>query len=164
MITVAFLVAVLAVLVPSGRAAPVEWEFPRLGTCHEGIPFSDGVTGVLVWGGGDEIRLTVGRADLWDHRGGYPWLASQSYTNIVALVQAGRKEELLGLFKKETPKGETPPPRGVGCERLQMRIFAIIPLIGDKTARRGGEWEEHIERRGIRGGVRRRFRLTLASA
>ncbi len=92
------------------RAAPVEWEFPRLGTCHEGIPFSDGVTGVLVWGGGDEIRLTVGRADLWDHRGGYPWLASQSYTNIVALVQAGRKEELLGLFKKETPKGEPRNP------------------------------------------------------
>ena len=28
--------------------------------------------------------------------------------------------------------GETPPPRGVGCERLQMRIFAIIPLIGEK--------------------------------
>ena len=92
------------------RAAPVEWEFPRLGTCHEGIPFSDGVTGVLVWGGGDAIRLTVGRADLWDHRGGYPWLASQSYTNIVALVQAGRKEELLGLFKKETPKASRVTP------------------------------------------------------
>ena len=50
-------------------AAPVEWEFPRLGSCHEGMAFSDGVTGVLVWGGGDEIRLTIGRADLWDQRG-----------------------------------------------------------------------------------------------
>ena len=68
-------------------AAPVEWEFPRLGSCHEGMAFSDGVTGVLVWGGGDEIRLTVGRADLWDHRGGYAWTAEQSYTNIVALVR-----------------------------------------------------------------------------
>ena len=28
-------------------AVPVEWEFPRLGSCHEGMAFSDGVTGVL---------------------------------------------------------------------------------------------------------------------
>ena len=113
------------------RAAPVEWEFPRLGTCHEGIPFSDGVTGVLVWGGGDEIRLTVGRADLWDHRGGYPWLASQSYTNIVALVQAGRKEELLGLFKKETPKGEPRNPYMLPLGRV------VVKLQGGATLSRG---------------------------
>ena len=30
----------------------VEWEFPREGGCHEGLAFADGVTGVLVWGGG----------------------------------------------------------------------------------------------------------------
>ena len=114
-----------------GRAAPVEWEFPRLGTCHEGIPFSDGVTGVLVWGGGDEIRLTVGRADLWDHRGGYPWLESQNYTNIVALVQAGRKEELLGLFKKETPKGEPRNPYMLPLGRV------VVKLQGGATLRRG---------------------------
>ena len=78
----------------------VEWTFPRLGTCHEGLAFSDGITGVLVWGGGNEIRLTVGRADLWDHRGGYPWLESQSYTNIVALVRAGRTDDLMALFRQ----------------------------------------------------------------
>ena len=33
------------------------------------LEFADGKTGVLVWGGGDTINLTVGRADLWDHRG-----------------------------------------------------------------------------------------------
>ena len=41
-------------------AAVVEWNFPRLGNCHEGMAFADGVTGVLVWGGGDTINLTVG--------------------------------------------------------------------------------------------------------
>ena len=51
-------------------AKPVEWTFPRAGSCHEGLPFADGVTGVLVWGGGDTINITVGRGDLWDHRGG----------------------------------------------------------------------------------------------
>ena len=84
-------------------AGAVTWDFPRLGNCHEGLAFSDGVTGVLVWGGGDELRLTVGRADLWDHRGGYPWTAEQSYTNIVALWKAGEKDRLLGLFRNEPP-------------------------------------------------------------
>ena len=41
-------------------AAVVEWNFPRLGNCHEGMAFADGVTGVRVWGGGDTINLTVG--------------------------------------------------------------------------------------------------------
>ncbi len=89
----------------SGVASVVEWEFPRMGSCHEGIAFADGVTGVLVWGGGDTVNLTVGRADLWDHRGGYDWLPSQSYTNIVSLVRAGKKDELLGLFTNECPPG-----------------------------------------------------------
>ena len=99
----AFVLALAQAAVAAGE--PVEWLFPRLGTCHEGLAFSDGVTGVLVWGGGSEIRLTVGRADLWDHRGGYPWTAEQSYTNIVRLVQEGRKDDLLSLFQNEEPAG-----------------------------------------------------------
>ena len=84
-------------------ASVVEWTFPRLGGCHEGLAFSDGRTGVLVWGGGDEIRLTVGRGDLWDHRGGMTWKAEQSYTNIVALVREGKGQELKDLFRPEMP-------------------------------------------------------------
>ena len=94
-----------ALAAASASATTVEWEFPLTNSCHEGIAFADGVTGVLVWGGGDTINLTVGRADLWDHRGGYDWLPSQSYTNIVALVHAGRKDELLKLFVNEPPAG-----------------------------------------------------------
>ena len=103
-------------------AEKVEWDFPRLGSCHEGMAFSDGVTGVLVWGGGDTMNLTVGRADLWDHRGGYSWLKSQSYTNIVSLVQAGKKDELLSLFKKETPKGEPRNPYMLPLGRVVIRL------------------------------------------
>lgn len=92
-----------AALTFSARASVMEWEYPRLGCCHEGMAFADGVTGVLVWGAEDTINLTIGRADLWDHRGGYSWQSSQSYTNIVALVASGDKEKLLGLFKKDSP-------------------------------------------------------------
>ena len=85
-----FRTILLSLALPSAAcAATVEWDFPRTGSCHEGLAFGDGRTGVLVWGGGNEIRLTVGRADLWDHRGGYPWTDAQSYTNIVAAQQSG---------------------------------------------------------------------------
>ena len=103
--TLAFF-GVLSSFAGAEAAGRILWDFPRLGNCHEGLAFADGVTGVLVWGGGDELRLTVGRADLWDHRGGYPWTDAQSYTNIVALWRAGEKERLLSLFRKETPAGE----------------------------------------------------------
>ena len=94
--------SLMAVTLPA-LAVVVEWEFPRTGCCHEGMAFADGKTGVLVWGGGDTINLTVGRSDLWDHRGGYDWLDSQSYSNILALVRAGRKDELAGLFVNNPP-------------------------------------------------------------
>ena len=106
-------------------AVPVKWEFPRTGSCHEGLAFSDGVTGVLVWGGGDTLNLTVGRGDLWDHRGGYPWLESQSYSNIVSLVQAGKKDDLLSLFRND------PPPNWGGRYNPYMlplgRVVVRIP-------------------------------------
>ena len=100
----------------------VEWAFPRLGNCHEGLPFSDGETGVLVWGGDDTINLTVGRADLWDHRGGYSWTAAQNYTNIVSLVEAGKSDELKALFKKDTPKGKPRNPYMLPLGRVIVKL------------------------------------------
>jgi hypothetical protein len=103
-------------------ATPIEWDFPRMGSCHEGIAFGDGKTGVLVWGGGKEIRLTVGRSDLWDHRGGYSWTPGQNYTNIVAAVHSGDKDRLYGLFKKETPKGEPRNPYMLPLGRVVVTL------------------------------------------
>lgn len=85
------------------KAGTVGWEFPRLGGCHEGMPFSDGRLGVLVWGGGDTVNLTLGCSDLWDHRGGSSWTDTQNYTNILSAVRAGDQARLQGLFAREAP-------------------------------------------------------------
>ena len=118
------LLAALALLtvVFSSAAKPVEWDFPRDGYCHEGLAFADGITGVLVWGGGDTVKITVGRGDLWDHRGGYPWTVEQSYTNIVAAVQAGDKDRLTSLFNKVTPPGEPRNPYMLPLGRVVVKI------------------------------------------
>ena len=115
--------ACLVVRAEAGRTDTiVEWRFPRTGNCHEGLPFSDGVTGILVWGGGEELRITVGRADLWDHRGGYAWTPEQYYTNIVALWKAGEKEKLLSLFNKETAAGEPRNPYMLPFGRIVVKL------------------------------------------
>ena len=106
----------------AAQAVPVEWRFPLTESCHQGMAFADGRTGVLVWGGGDTINLTVGRADLWDHRGGYPWTAEQSYTNIVAAVRSCDKDRLYGLFSKETPAGEPRNPYMLPLGRVVVKL------------------------------------------
>ena len=103
-------------------AETVTWDFPRTGSCHEGIAFGDGKTGVLVWGAGSEIRLTVGRSDLWDHRGGYPWTDEQSYTNIVAAQRSGDVARLHALFKKDTPPGEPRNPYMLPLGRVVVTL------------------------------------------
>ena len=113
-------------------ATIVQWEFPRTASCHEGIPFADGRTGVLVWGGGDTINLTVGRGDLWDHRGGYAWTDEQSYTNICAAVATRDNDRLKSLFSNE------PPPNWGGRYNPYMLPFGrVVVKIPGKTVRRG---------------------------
>ena len=116
-------------------ASVVEWTFPRLGGCHEGLAFSDGRTGVLVWGGGDEIRLTVGRGDLWDHRGGYDWTPAQSYTNIVDAVLSGDTNRLVSLFRKETPN------RGGTAEMIRpLTLTKVRAVFFDNFAQGESLW------------------------
>lgn len=114
--------AIAAMAALGSFAEIVTWDFPRTGSCHEGMAFGDGKTGVLVWGGGNEIRLTVGRSDLWDHRGGYPWTDEQSYTNIVAAQRSGDVARLHALFKKDTPPGEPRNPYMLPLGRVVVTI------------------------------------------
>ena len=126
------LAAAFALAAASASATTVEWEFPLTNSCHEGMAFADGVTGVLVWGGGDTINLTVGRSDLWDHRGGYDWLPSQSYTNIVSLVHAGKRDELLGLFVNNPP-----PSWGGRYNPYMLPLGRVVVKVAGRTLKRG---------------------------
>lgn len=122
----------------------VTWQFPRTGSCHEGLPFADGRTGVLVWGGGQTINLTVGRSDLWDHRGGYPWTAEQSYTNIVAAVNSGDKDRLYGLFKKDTPEGEPRNPYMLPLGRVVVKLDSKWKLMSGELDTETGLGKLHL--------------------
>lgn len=80
----------------------VTWTFPRP-RVHEGLPFANGVAGMLVWGEGNTLRVTIGRADLWDHRGGMPWTPAQNFRDLRAALEEGDERRVKSLFAFPDP-------------------------------------------------------------
>jgi alpha-L-fucosidase 2 len=69
-------------------AAPIEkWD--------EAIPLGNGLIGGLLWGKGNELRLSLDRGDLWDLRQ-HPIYARPDFTyaTVVARAQAGQADQL----------------------------------------------------------------------
>lgn len=91
------------------ESANVKWEFP-IEYSQSGVPFSDGKSGFLVWGSSNRLNVTVSRADLWDHRGGYEWTKDQTYNNIRSFLQARNMKAIDDLYKKEVAAGEVKNP------------------------------------------------------
>ena len=158
-------------LLPLLLAVVIEWTFPLTDTCHEGLAFADGTTGVLVWGGGDEIRLTVGRGDLWDHRGGSSWTDEQSYSNIVSLVRQGRGDRLKGLFRVDEPAnwGGRKNPTLLPLGRVVVKVPGRTLRHGSLDPRTGlGRLEfaegDAVELAMARGGFSMRFPSAVTPA
>ena len=80
------------------------WHFP-LDRPHAGVKLGNNRVGLLVWGGGRILNLSVGVPTLWDHDGGAEWREGQSYQAIRKVLEAGDEE---GLSKIFPPGGKTP--------------------------------------------------------
>ncbi|TVR59001.1 MAG: hypothetical protein EA426_07770 [Spirochaetaceae bacterium] len=77
------------------------WNFPLRRT-HAGVPVGNGRTGLLIWGENENLRLTIGRADLWDHRGGMAWTAKQNYRDIRACLENDDAAGIAAIFRPDT--------------------------------------------------------------
>jgi len=87
----------------------ITWDFP-LPRTHTGILQGNGTMGAMIWGEGSVLRVTIGRADFWDHRGGMPWTEKMSYANIRACLEAADEQGLRDLFE-QTQNAEDEPRR-----------------------------------------------------
>lgn len=93
------------------------WRWPLLRT-HTGVPLGNGRLGVLVWGEAGTLRLTLGLADLWDHRGGKPWDEGMTFAALRAVLEAGdeaglrEKFELPAVGRPDWPTRPTVLPLG----------------------------------------------------
>ena len=120
-------VAAIAIGAVAGRVE-VEWHFP-LTQSHQGIPFGNAVNGFLVWGEGRTLKVTVGRDDTWDHRGGYDWHDDQNYTNIVSALYAGDYDRVKELFRRgEQKPGEPRNPQIIPVGHFEFTLPEGIAL------------------------------------
>lgn len=128
-VRLAAVAAVCAVATPAmSERVDVEWQFP-LSQSHQGIPFGNAVNGFLVWGEGRTLKVTVGRDDTWDHRGGYDWHDDQCYTNIVAALHASDYDRVKELFRRgEQKPGEPRNPRIIPIGHVEFTLPEGIVL------------------------------------
>lgn len=126
-----FLAAALAAILPASAApepmrltlaAPIEkWD--------EAIPLGNGLLGGLLWGKGNELRLSLDRGDLWDLRQ-HPIYARPefNYATVVARAQSGQADQL----NKEIAHSSDYPTKLPGAQlvvtldpKFQARTFTL---------------------------------------
>ena len=98
------------------------WAFP-LPRTHTGAPLGNGRMGALVWGDGRCLKITFGRADFWDHRGGKPWKPEMNYAHLHQLLQAGDEPGIRRIFS-EAPSEPGFPARStvLPVGRVELRF------------------------------------------
>jgi len=101
----------------------VDWQFP-LPRPHTGLMLGNGTTGMLIWGEDRSLKITLGRADFWDHRGGMPWSEKQSFKKIRHYLENNDEVGLRSLFACATEKqpGQPPRPSVIPVGRLELRL------------------------------------------
>lgn len=88
----------------SPNPAPLTWRFPIDGP-GAGIVLGNGSMGLMVWGGGSTLSVSVGRNGFWDRRDGGEIEATTTYEGVRDALLAGRYDDLETLFP--SPKRRT---------------------------------------------------------
>jgi len=100
-------------------ARTYDWYFP-LPRTHTGMLQGNGTMGTMIWGEGGVLRITVGRADYWDHRGGLRWHAGINYASIRAALEGGSDAELRDLFDAHPAPGAPAWPSILPIGRIEI--------------------------------------------
>ena len=93
--------------------------FPKTVTrWDEAIPLGSGLTGCLMWGDGQPLRLSLDRGDLWDTRPAPEVLAADyTYDELIRLVREQKQEEILHRFDNFYNR---PTPTKIPAGRLEL--------------------------------------------
>lgn len=98
-------------------------EFP-LKSALGGAYMGNSLLGLMIWGEGARLNITLACASLWDHRGGMTWSPKQSYANIHAALQAQDAEGVRALFQTDTEQipGQPKRPSLIPLGRLVLTL------------------------------------------
>lgn len=100
----------------------LRWDFP-LPRTHTGVLMGNGIQGLMVWGIGQQLNITVGRAGFWDHRGGNDFSARTNYPEVKRLLQQGDEAGLRKAFDIDDNKDYVVHrPHQVGGGRVEILL------------------------------------------
>lgn len=136
------------------------WNFP-LPRTHTGMLQGNGTMGAMIWGEGGVLRITIGRADFWDHRGGMVWNEKMSFATIRESLDRGDEDALWRIFSRN-PHGEGEPnaPSVLPIGRLELDFGANACLTTGELALTDGTATVWVERQGERHAVRLTLDMT----
>ena len=100
----------------------LRWDFP-LPRTHTGVLMGNGTQGLMVWGGGRQLNITLGRAGFWDHRGGNDFSARTNFNEVKRLLQQGDEVGLRKAFDMDDSKDYVVHrPHQVGGGRMEILL------------------------------------------
>ncbi|MHB1296269.1 MAG: glycosyl hydrolase family 95 catalytic domain-containing protein [Anaerolineae bacterium] len=101
----------------------LSWCFPAE-TTHDGMPLGNGLFGALLWGAGHDLRITINRADFWDHRGGVSFGPEATYANLRGWLEAGDEASLRRVFegRGQDQPGQPPRPTRLPMGRVDLTL------------------------------------------
>ena len=99
----------------------IQWRFPIERT-HCGVLLGNARMGAIVWGAGSTLKITLGRADFWDHRGGLEFDERVTYDNVCRLLSVNDEQALRALFTREHPAGQPRRPSLIPVGRVDLDL------------------------------------------
>ncbi len=105
-----------------------DWAFP-LPRTHTGMLQGNGTLGAMIWGEENILRITLNRADFWDHRGGRHWDERITYNTIQRLLLENNEQELRSIFQRTPPPGEPDRPSVLPLGRLELIFAPTLKLV-----------------------------------
>jgi hypothetical protein len=133
------------------------WTFP-LPRTHTGMLLGNATLGAMVWGEGPVLRVTLGRADCWDHRGGLHWDEKVNYHAIREALEQEDEATLSAIFHREIPPGEPKKPSVLPLGRFELNLGKDAQFLSGELDLQKGE----IAITYLRGAEERTLHLTMS--
>jgi alpha-L-fucosidase 2 len=110
---------------PAAPLPDLRFDFP-LDRPHAGIALANGSLGLLVWGRGPQLNLTVGRTGFWDRRGATDF-RRMSFEIMKQLLHSGNEMQVRQAFSAQPGVAELSPQQ-LPCGRIEVTLPANVAL------------------------------------
>lgn len=95
----------------------------------EAIPIGNGMLGVLVWGKGNQLRLSIDRADLWDERNALPDISTYNFKWVQD--QVAKKQYNIVQQKLDYPYDNQTYPTKLPAGAIEFNISSFGKVVSN---------------------------------